>query len=1269
MTLRDAFLRILPAALLGALIGCSGGGSAPTTPGNHSPHATALASIYQGSPVRFIDSLVVDDDPILGEGFVYYGTAPGQTRTFTVTPAEGVEVTVRWSTTSGTFDTGTEAQGLSVRWTAPLQDAGEGRVEALIATPGGEVRQLIRLFVDDVPAKTDYIHPRPLAEVTIHDPNPPAEAASEYEVCQDEMLVTIDESIGDADDIQQMFAAMGTQIITKLPRRPIYRVYIADGTPLWDKVADFRALGFVEIAEPNVIYQLDLIPDDPDFDLQYCLPLQSLPEAWDVGKGSDTQIIAIMDTGTGRQHPDLMAKVVDGEDFITPIGDGLGGDTLGDGVDNNGRSGADEGVGHGVHCSGISAAISNNGLGGAGMSWNSKLMGLRIFPIDGDNGASGDSIVGATNYIEDWNNNAANTEKIVACNLSFGGGGFSQTSQNAYSAASDSGCTFAGAAGNSNVNQLHYPSAYEDIIAVASTDSQDLKSSFSNFASWVDVSAAGSTIWNTYLHGPPGTPDPWFYANLSGTSMACPQVTGLIALIKGNAPELNPEEVAAQIIGTTDPIDDLNPSYRGLLGSGRINAFRALTQDFSVVLEALPGLDVNDSEYGFARGNRDGLINPGERVEIRPIVQNVGLRGSNTAVFTIDDATDEYIKFASTQITVSSITRADGMTPGDGFPVVILAGAPDNYEKTFTYTVDDATDDGPWNFSFTVRVEADNSTADVVPVAAGDLTNGIARRPSNDMPFFSLDLAGDANYLTVSRMKISMVGTVDPSAITNIRLWADNGNGVFDGELADLELGLTSYWNPSFQNDFDRQGDPSADLGSPQDRDIYPGDVLDIDGTVTFRDLRIPLPEDGNVRLFVSADIARAAAADSTVGLMILDQSDITVSAGDTLTGFPWGSATVPVVPSWEPEAQFASVGGSQSWRAKATLDGAGNAYVIYDACCFSDFDIFMRKSSDGGYTWGEEEPVVTDGANDFYPDVAIGPAGEVLVSWYNTRHGGGSNREIYFKRSDDFGETWGTEIRVTNQTRSSRVPRITYGNGETHIVWFDDVVATNDYNVYYTSSSDLGDTWSTFELVSATPSNRVAEEPQIIVSGSNIYTAWFEYEGTFGQPGNNHHVVYNVKPEGGAWGTPRIITDPAEQAYGVKITPAPGDGALAVYHSDSSGDFEIWMQELSGGTTVRDLQITSLVGEQLFPDIKRRGDGTLDVTWETSVDGSTGNVFHQIVNPDDSLGAMTQLSGNSSGLSENAYLLRDEATGNMWAFWNDSRPSGTHTWFSSLLN
>ncbi|MEO7995064.1 MAG: S8 family serine peptidase, partial [bacterium] len=762
---------------------------------------------------------------------------------------------------------------MSVTFTASGKERNEDRIHLTVTTPEGAVERLFRVNVETSPAETPYVIPAPIDDVDLFDSVVEEGADHTYKVAQDELLVTFGEDLGDEADRLAVIDALDCQVISKIVgSTATYQLYHPAGGDLWKTIDAFAALPFVTIAEPNVMRYIDIVPNDPTYSQQYCHPLQHAVEGWDVGQGDANQIIAIMDTGTGRQHPDLATKCVDGEDFVSPIGDGLGGDVLGDGVDNNGFNGVDEGTGHGVHCSGISAAISNNGVGGAGMAWNTKLMGLRIFPTNGDDGASDASIISAINYITSYNNNVSNTAKVVSCNQSFGGGGSSQTEINALDAAMASGCTFAAAAGNENTSSMSYPGAYANLIGVAAIDNNDVRASFSNYGPWVDVSAAGVNIWNSYLEGAPGDPNPWTYAFLSGTSMATPQVTGLIALVKGNAPSLSAAEVRDQIMNTTDNIDAENPTFIGKLGTGRINVFRALTQAFTVELEADGAISLDDSDVKFARGNRDGRINPGEHITILPTIKNTGLRGAVNLDVQIDDATDPYISFATDHLVIASITRS-GMTTSEKFPVIVARNAPDNYEKSFTYTVTDTVSGaGPWNFGFTIHVDKDDPSADTVPGTAGDLPGGTILRPVDDQPFFYVDLTGDANYLTLKKLKVSLVGTVDPAAVTNIRLWADDGDGTFEGNNGDTELGLKSYLNASYANNFDRQSDPAAQLGAPQDRDIYPGASF-TSGSVEFSEIRLPVADGDAVRLFVSADVSLQAIANTTIGLAILNDS------------------------------------------------------------------------------------------------------------------------------------------------------------------------------------------------------------------------------------------------------------------------------------------------------------------------------------------------------------------------------------------------------------
>jgi len=157
-----------------------------------------------------------------------------------------------------------------------------------------------------------------------------------------------------------------------------------------------------------------------------------------------------------------------------------------------------------------------------------------------------------------------NGAKVIS--MSIGGGGNSSTMNNACTNAMNAGCVVVAAAGNSNTSTMSYPGAYTNVIGVGSTTSSDTRSSFSNWGTWVDVAAPGSSIYSTYPRS--GTTDR--YATMSGTSMACPHVAGLAALVWASPFGTTSAAVRSRIETTGDAITFDKPIGK------RINAARAV---------------------------------------------------------------------------------------------------------------------------------------------------------------------------------------------------------------------------------------------------------------------------------------------------------------------------------------------------------------------------------------------------------------------------------------------------------------------------------------------------------------------------------------------------------------------------------------------------------------------------------------------------------------------------------------------------------------------
>lgn len=325
----------------------------------------------------------------------------------------------------------------------------------------------------------------------------------------------------------------------------VYRVKITESNRVKELMSAILTEPDVEYVELVPLNKKILTPNDPSFGTQYHLATIQAPAAWDVSTGVSNVVVAVVDDAVQTNHPDLAANCVSGYDVADNDTDPIPPNTN---------------LSHGTHVAGIVGAVTNNGIGIASVGYNKvKIMGVKC---TGDN-QNPDFIYFGYEGVTWAANNGA---KVI--NMSWGGGGFSQTAQDVINAASALGVVLVAAAGNSNNSSPLYPSAYNNVIAVASTDALDKKSSFSNFGSYVDIAAPGTGIYSTIpFNG---------YATYSGTSMASPLAASLCGFLLSNNNTLTPAQVEQIIKNTADNIDTQNPNFVGLLGAGRINVLKAL---------------------------------------------------------------------------------------------------------------------------------------------------------------------------------------------------------------------------------------------------------------------------------------------------------------------------------------------------------------------------------------------------------------------------------------------------------------------------------------------------------------------------------------------------------------------------------------------------------------------------------------------------------------------------------------------------------------------
>ncbi|MFQ5574282.1 MAG: S8 family serine peptidase, partial [Terriglobia bacterium] len=414
--------------------------------------------------------------------------------------------------------------------------------------------------------------------------------------------------------VKRAIGAVDQVKITPLtePGEQIELIAVDSRRPARETAARLEKRRDVEFAEPNHFRSASLTPNDTYYSLQWGLAKISAPAAWDISTGSAETTIAVIDTGVDYNHPDLAGKVIRGPDYFND-------DT--DPMDDSG---------HGTHVAGIAAAVSNNGAGVAGVSWNSKILAIKAL---GWIGGYDFDIAQGIIYAAD------NGADVI--NLSLGGSEFGQTMKNAVDYAASKGAVLVAATGNSD-SSVMYPAAYENVIGVGATNSSDARTSpaewgegaGSNYGPEVDLVAPGDRIASTY----PGSA----YAYMSGTSMASPHVAGAAAVVLSKDGSLAPADVEQRLTEAATDLGD--PGRDDYYGHGRVE-----------LAEALSG--TTERLYGQTSAGTAAAIS------------QAGWATSNLVILARDD-------YFSDALTAASLAYTYAHDPSLASPVPILLTAP-----------------------------------------------------------------------------------------------------------------------------------------------------------------------------------------------------------------------------------------------------------------------------------------------------------------------------------------------------------------------------------------------------------------------------------------------------------------------------------------------------------------------------------------------------------------------------------------------------------------
>ncbi|UPT65307.1 MAG: S8 family peptidase [Sphingobacteriales bacterium JAD_PAG50586_3] len=446
----------------------------------------------------------------------------------------------------------------------------------------------------------------------------------------------------------------------------IYEVHYTGNVGLEAAINRFLKTGLFQYAEPHYIPKEGFTPNDPQSGTQYHLGKIKALQAWDVSQGDTNVVVGITDTGTDPTHPDLQPQVK--KNLADPINgvdddndgyiDNFVGWDLGQNDNNPATPG---GAGHGIHVTGLAAAATNNNTGVAGVGFKCKFLPIKI--ADGT-GALTVAYEGIT-YAADHGC------KVINCSWgsSFGGGAGQDVIE--YATINKDALVVA-AAGNDASEDLFYPASYNYVLNVASTNNIDRKSSFSNFGYNIDVCAPGDGVLSTWESGT--------YLSSSGTSMASPVTAGAAAVVRSQFPAYNALQTGEKLRVTADFIDNTsgNQFWANKLGTGRINLFRALTENASpsIVMTSNTMTDGNDNAFVI-----------GDTVSIRGVYINYLAPTTNLTVTL--STTSVFVSVIQPTATLGAVaTMGTANNNNEPFKLVVQPNCPLNQTVTlkFTYT-------------------------------------------------------------------------------------------------------------------------------------------------------------------------------------------------------------------------------------------------------------------------------------------------------------------------------------------------------------------------------------------------------------------------------------------------------------------------------------------------------------------------------------------------------------------------------------------------------
>ncbi len=314
------------------------------------------------------------------------------------------------------------------------------------------------------------------------------------------------------------------------------------------------------------------------------------------------------------------------------------------------------------------------------------------------------------------------------------------------------------------------------------------------------------------------------------------------------------------------------------------------------------------------------------------------------------------------------------------------------------------------------------------------------------------------------------------------------------------------------------------------------------------------------------------------------------------------------------------TVNTADSWLPSVAVSGSVVHVVWYDERD-GNYEIYYKRSTDSGLSWGTDTRLTNNTAASLYPSVAV--SGSVVhVVWHDSRDG---NEEIYYKRSTDSGLSWGADTRLTNNTVASLSPSVAVSGSVVHLVWYDS--RDGNWEIYYKRSTDGGVSWGTD--IRLTNNTAASWYPSVAVSGSVVHVVWYD------ERDGNLEIYYKRSTDSGVnWGADTRLTNNTSYSESPSVAVS-GSVVHVVWYDYRDGNYEIYYKRStdSGVNWGADTRLTNNTAYSVYPSVAVSGSA-LHVVWFDERDGNSEIYYKRSTDSGVNWGTDTRLTNNTA-LSE----------------------------------